>query len=74
MEEKIWEEFNAPDTTTVDKEYLYKLEENHLYCKKTIELIKEEVYGLEDLQRDYKDTVESVKKCIKDLEDEIGEI
>ena len=64
MQEKIYE-FNEPDTTTVDREYLYKLEEQFLYYKKAIELIEEE------LDNDPKLAIEDIEEIIRELKEEL---
>lgn len=67
MCEKL-EEFNMPDTTEVDREYLYKLETSYLYYKKAIELIKDE------LDNDPRLAIEDIEEIIRELEDEIYKI
>lgn len=62
MQEKL-EEFNQPDTTTVDREYLYKLEEQFLYYKKAVELIEEEIGN------DPRLAMEQIEEIIRELKE-----
>lgn len=62
MQEKL-EEFNQPDTTTVEREYLYKLEEQFLYYKKAVELIEEQIGN------DPRLAMEEIEDIIRELKD-----
>lgn len=67
MKEKILEEWNKPDWSQVDSEYLSKLEENNDNYKTAIEQIIDLVNGKENSDQ----KIQDIDEVINQLQDQI---
>lgn len=70
MQEKIYDEWNKPDYTTIDNEELQKMEDTIEAYYRAIEDIKDVLYGIAldnkeiDIEKEIKDIIESLEKEI----------
>ena len=70
MQEKIYDEWNKPDYTTIDNEELQKMEDTIEIYYRAIEDIKDVLYGIAldneeiNIEKEIKDIIESLEKEI----------
>ena len=70
MQEKIYDEWNKPDYTTIDNEELQRMEETIEAYYRAIEDIKDVLYGIAldneeiNIEKEIKDIIESLEKEI----------
>lgn len=70
MQEKIYDEWNKPDYTTIDNEELQRMEDTIEAYYRAIEDIKDVLYGIA-LDNEEIDIEQEIKGIIESLEKEI---